>query len=237
MGDECARAIYSPSLTLAFPLCLAHSIFALSLLQPLRRFPFAISLLPLLFLSLSDWLSTPLLKMRYCLMRRGWGQEQGRQRASVLKKEKKRKHGGGDLCRLTFFFACKATTCFNTTLWYHFGSKQWTMMITLPRYVTSFLWRVESALTGHIIRYTCTISCLKAKSCVRNSAFMMTMLNLFWHCKELSISQDILDGVHFFFSNISVLNICRSTKKIKKDKQFMVCVCVCDYNCLFYCNA
>lgn len=82
MGDEYARAIYSlflppstslsihpsPSLFLRLSLPLSSSLPSSScnLSVSLR---FSISLLPLLFLPLSDWLNTLLLKMRYCLMR------------------------------------------------------------------------------------------------------------------------------------------------------------------------
>ncbi|KAM7393825.1 hypothetical protein PAMP_020666 [Pampus punctatissimus] len=79
MGDECARAIYSLFLPPSFhpsiqrplfsSISLTLSISALFLLQPLCLSSPSVSLLPLLFLPLSDWLNTLLLKMRYCLMR------------------------------------------------------------------------------------------------------------------------------------------------------------------------
>lgn len=86
MGDECARAIYSftlplslsPSIhlplfsfvSLSLPHHLSHSLHLCPLPSATSpSFPLSFSLLPLLFLPLSDWLNALLLKMRYCLMR------------------------------------------------------------------------------------------------------------------------------------------------------------------------
>lgn len=83
-----------PPITLSFPP--SHFIFALSLLQPpsLRLSPLHLlpSFFPLLFLPLSDWLNTLLLKMRYCLMRqRAEEEREGDKEQVSLKKKKGRK--------------------------------------------------------------------------------------------------------------------------------------------------
>ena len=101
MGDECARAIYSPflppsvppsllpSITLSFPLFLfssisfTYSISALFLLplSHLSSLPFPSFLCS--FFPLTDWLNSLLLKMRYHLMRQRVRKGRG-QRASVF---------------------------------------------------------------------------------------------------------------------------------------------------------